>query len=188
MHNDYLLAPEKLEISHNMFSRYYSSIAIKIEIKIGVVKKLVPNLGNKSKYVLHRRNLQLYLSLRIKLVSVHRVLKFKQSDWLKKYIDFNMNKRKNAASSFEKNFFKLLDNSTFGKTMENLRKRINVRPVNNAEDCKKYVSKPSFVSQKMFSKKFVVYRHRHLVYEIETDAIYKKSYEDKNLFDFSDYP
>ena len=67
-----------------------------------------------------------------------------------------MNKRKNAASSFEKVFLKLLDNSALGKTMENLRKRINVRPVNNAEDCKKYVSKLSFVSQKIFSKNFVV--------------------------------
>ena len=91
----------------------------------------------------------------MKLVSVHRVLKFKQSDWLKKYIDFNTYKRKNAANSFKKDFFKLMNNSTFGKTMKNLRKRINVRLVNNAADYKKYVSKVSFVSQKIFSKNFV---------------------------------
>ena len=157
MHNDYLLAPEKLEISHNMFSRYYSSIAIKIEIKIGVVKKLVPNLGNKSKYVLHRRNLQLYLSLRIKLVSVHRVLKFKQSDWLKKYIDFNTDKVKHATNCFEKYFFKLMNDSVYSKTMGNLRKRIKVRLVNNAKDYKKYVNRPSFVSQKIFSKNICCY-------------------------------
>ena len=120
-----------------------------------VLIKLVPNLGNKSKYVLHYRNLQLYLSLGMKLFSVHRVLKFKQSDWLKKYIDFNTDKRKNTANSFEKDFFKLMNNSTFGKTMEKLRKRINVKLVNNAEDYKKYVSKPCFVSQKIFSKNFV---------------------------------
>ena len=91
----------------------------------------------------------------MKLVSVHRVLKFKQSDWLKKYIDFNTYKRKNAANSFKKDFFKLMNNSTFGKTMKKLRKRINVRLVNNAADYKKYVSKVSFVSQKIFSKNFV---------------------------------
>ena len=74
---------------------------------------------------------------------------------VKKYIDFNTDKIKNAANSFEKYFFMLMNNSTFGKTMENLRKRINVRLVSNTGDYKKYVSKPSFVSQKIFSKNFV---------------------------------
>ena len=85
-----------------MFSKYCFNIANAYEIKIGGVNKLVPNLGNKSKYVVHYRNLQLYLILGIKLTKVNRILKFKQSDWLKKCIDFNRNKRKNAANSFEK--------------------------------------------------------------------------------------
>ena len=74
---------------------------------------------------------------------------------LKKYIDFNTDRRKNAANSFEKDVFKPMNNSTFGKTMENIKKRMNVRLVNNAGDYKEYVSKPSFVSQKIFSKSFV---------------------------------
>ena len=80
LHSDYPLAPEKLEISNNMLSNYCSSIASKYEIKIGGANKLAPNLGNKSKYVLYYKNLRLYLSLEIKLVNVHRVLKFKQPD------------------------------------------------------------------------------------------------------------
>ena len=71
MHNDYPLAPEKLEISHNMLSNYCSSIANKYDIKIDGVNKLVPNIDDKSKYVLHYRNLQLYLLLGMKLVSVY---------------------------------------------------------------------------------------------------------------------
>ena len=84
MHNDYPLAPEKLEISHNMLSKYCSNFANKYGIIIGGVNKLVPNIGNKSKYVLYYRNLQLYLSFGMKLTKVHRILKIKLSDWLKK--------------------------------------------------------------------------------------------------------
>ena len=83
MHNDYPLAPEKLEISQNMISKYCFNIANEYGIKIGGVNKLVPSLGNKSKYVVHYRNLQLYLSLGMKLTKVHRIVKLKQSDWLK---------------------------------------------------------------------------------------------------------
>ena len=115
-----------------MLSEYCSEIAKKYGMKIGGVNKLVLTLSSKSKYVAHYKNVQLYLSLGIKLTKVHRVLQFKQSNWFKKYIDFNTDERKNAVNSFEKDCFKLMINSVYGKTMENFRKRINVRLVNNA--------------------------------------------------------
>ena len=115
-------------------------IADKYEIKVGDVKQLIPNLGNKTNYVLYYKNLQLYLFLGIKLRKIHRVLKFEQSDWMKKYIDFNTEKRTNAANSFEKDFFKLIINSVYGKTLENLQKRISVRLVNTEKYFLKYIS------------------------------------------------
>ena len=88
----------------------------------------------------------------MKLTKIHRVLKFKQSDWMKKNIDFNTEKRKNAANDFEKGFFKLMINSLYGKTKENLRKRINVRIINNEKDFLKYSSRPTYITPKIFNK------------------------------------
>ena len=124
LHNYYPLAPEKLAVFYDILSNYCKKVADKYEVSVGGVKNIIPNLGNKTNYVVHYRNLLLYLSLRMKLTKIHRVLKFKQSDWMKKYIDVNTEKRKNATNDFEKDFFKLIINSVYGKAMENLRKRI----------------------------------------------------------------
>ena len=90
----------------------------------------------------------------MKLTKIHRVLQFKQSDWMKRYIDVNTKKRKNATNDFEKDFFKLRINSVYGKTMENLRKRINVRFMNNEKDFLKYTSTPTYITHKTFGKDY----------------------------------
>ena len=110
-------------------------------------------MGNKTN-VLHYRSLQLYLSLEMKLTKTHRVLKFKQSDWMKKYIDVNTEKR-NAANSFEKDFFKLMINVVYSKTMKKLRKRINIRLVNNKKGFLEYTSRPTYITDKIFGKNYV---------------------------------
>ena len=123
----------------------------------------------------------MYLSLGIKLSKIHRILKFKEFDWLKKYFDFNRNKRKNAVNTFEKDFFKSMNNSVFGKTMENLRKRISVKLINNSKDYVRCVSKPNFISQKIFSKYFVA------IHQIKPILILDKPiYMEFSIFDLSE--
>ena len=130
-------------------------IADEYEIKVGDVKKLIPNLGNKTNYVLYYKNLQLHLSLGMKVTKIQRVLKFKQSDWMKKYINFHTKKRTNAANSFGKvYFFKLMINSVYGKRMENLQKRISVRLVKNEKDFLKYTSRLTHITHKIFGKNY----------------------------------
>ena len=155
LHNDYPLAPEKILITDNMLSKYCKDLKEKENISSGRVHKLVPNLKNKEKYVLHYKNLQLYLSLGMKLKKVHRVLEFTQKPWMKPYIDFNTKKRTNAKNSFEKDFFKLMNNSVFGKTMENLRKRSNIKLETDPDHLLKLTRQPMYVSSKIFDENLV---------------------------------
>ena len=134
LHHDYPLDPEKLAVSSDILSKYCKEIEDKYGMKVGDVKKLILNLGNKTKYMLYYRNLQLYLSLGMKLAKIRRVLKSKQSDWMKK--------EKDAANDFEGDFF----NSVYGKTMKKLRKRISVRAINNEKGFLKYTSRPTFIT------------------------------------------
>ena len=155
LHNDYPLAPEKVKVGENMLSEYCKNIAKKYKISTGLVHKLIPTLSNKEKYVLHYRNLQLYTDLGLKITKVHRVLEFNQSAWLKQYIYFNTQKRTDAKNAFEKDFFKLMNNSVFGKTMENIRKRVDARLVTDENKLLKMAAKPTYVSSKIFNENLV---------------------------------
>ena len=130
-HSDYALAPEKINIQKEWLSDCCLEIVNEHNITTGTNKKLVTNLMDKDKYVLHYRNLQQFLQLGLKFKKIHRILKFKQKYWMKPYIDFNTQKRKEATNDANKNPFKLLNNAAYGKTMENMRKRIKIRIVKN---------------------------------------------------------
>ena len=155
LHNDYPLAAKKMKVTKEILSPYCKNIQEQFGISIGQVAKLIPTLSSKKNYVLHYRNLQLYLSLGLKLRKVYRVLEFDQSPWLAQYINFNTQKRMNAKNAFEKDFFKLLNNSVFGKTMENIRKRVDVRLVTDQKKLSKLVSKPTFVNSKILNEDLV---------------------------------
>ena len=179
-HNDYPLAPEKVKVTDSMLSNYSKRIADKYNISTVLVYKLIPTLSNKEKYVLHYRNLQLYIDLGLKVSKVHRVLEFNQSPWLKQYIAFNTEKRKNAKNAFEKEFFKLMNNSVFGKTMENIRKRVDVRLVTDEKKLLKLTSKPTYVSCKIFNENLVA------VHKIkETITLNRPAYVGMSILDLS---
>ena len=155
LHNDYPLAPEKILVSDDMLSPYCKGLKDSENISSGRVHKLVPNLMCKEKYILHYRNLRQYLSLGMVLKKVHRVLEFTQKPWMKEYIDFNTQKRTMAKNSFEKDFFKLMNNSVFGKTMENLRKRSNIHLETDPNHLLKLTRQPMYVSSKIFDENLV---------------------------------
>ena len=99
------------------------------KMKINKVEKLIPNLYNNEKYIVHIRALDQALKHGLVLKKVYRVISFQQSAWLKDYIDKNTELRKEVSSDFEKDFFKLMNNSIFGKTMEDKRKHKDMKLV-----------------------------------------------------------
>ena len=137
LHNDYPFCPERVKCENG-------------------VEKLIPNLRDKKKYVIHYKNLIQCLKAGMKLKKIHRGIKFIESAWLKPYIDKNTYLRTKAKNNFEKDFFKLMNNSVFGKTMENIRNRVDVKLVNTEEKLKKLVAKPNFKGPpKIFSENLV---------------------------------
>ena len=104
------------------------------KMEINGVKKLVSNLHNKQNYVIHIRALDQALSHGLILECIHRAIEFDQSAWMKPYIDFNTQLRTKATNDFEKDFFKLMNNAVFGKTMENIRKHRNIKLVTSREN------------------------------------------------------
>ena len=155
LHNDYPCAPEKIKVASDNLSPYCQKIKNIFNISSGNVNKLITTLSDKENYVLHEENLKLYLSLGLKLKKVHRVLEFSEKPWLKEYIDFNTEKRKHAKNAFEKDFFKLMNNSVFGKTMENIRKRRNIYLETDPDHFLRQTAKPTFVSCKIFHENLV---------------------------------
>ena len=135
LHNDYPLAPDHLQI--------------------GNVEKLVPNLQRKENYVVHYEALRTYIKYGIKVTKVHRGIVFHDSTWMKPYIMKNTTLRMKANNKFEKDFFKLMNNSVFGKTMENVRKYVDIKLVRDGKQASKLINKPNFKGRTIFTPNLV---------------------------------
>ena len=134
-HNDYPLAPEKM--------------------KVNGVEKLISHFKPHKKYVIHYRNLRQCLELGLRITAVHRGISFEQSPWMEPYIRKNTELRKTAVNSFEKDFFKLMNNSVFGKTIENIRKRQNIILIDNRAKAVKLSSRPNFDRATIFDRNLI---------------------------------
>ena len=180
LHNDYPCAPEKIKVSDDMLSDYCREIKDKFNISSGNIHKLIPTLEDKKNYVIHEELLKLYLSLGLKLKKIHRILEFSEKPWLKPYIDFNTDKRMNAKNAFEKDFFKLMNNSVFGKTMENIRKRSNIYLETDPDHLLRQVAKPTYVSHKIFHDNLVALHMKKNILKLD-----KPSYVGMCILDLS---
>ena len=143
--------PEDLHDFHNE----YPLLPEKICPPGGKIPKLLANLNNKTNYIVHYKNLLQALKMGLKLKKIHRILEFKQKNWLAEYIKLNNDKRSIATNSFEKDFYKLMNNSVFGKTIENPRKRIDFKLVASQKELYKLVNKTSFKERIIFAENVV---------------------------------
>ena len=123
---------------------------------INNTKKLVCNLNDKNNYIVHINVLKQALDHGLKLRKVHRINEFEQEAWLKEYIDVNTELRKKATNDFEKDFFKLMNNAVFGKTMENVRKHRDIKLVKSDKKRNKLVSEPNFHTMKLIDNNFAI--------------------------------
>ena len=136
---------------------------------INKVDKLISNLQNKRNYVVHIALLKQALDHRIIFKKAHRVIKFKQEAWLKPYIDMNTDLRKKAKNEFEKDFIKLMNNSVFGKTMENVRNHRDIKLVTSDKRRSILASEPNYHSSKCISKDLmIISRSSNIRYQQDT--------------------
>ena len=235
---DYPLLLEIKNISENNLSKYQTYLNNKLNIKYTEKdKKLILDLLHKKNYKIYYKNLMYYMKLGVKITKIHKILTFDEKPFLKDYIDLNTNLRKQAKNDLEKDLFKLMNNAIFGKSMENVLNRSNIKLIDNdPEKLLKIIRQPNFqhayqISDKLclveskpiktvFNKPIYLgaciletsklhmyqfwYDHLKnkynnkvelvytdtdsLIIQVKTDDIYKDMFEDKDKYDFSEYP
>lgn len=156
-HNDLPLAPELMTVNDDMLSPYSLALKKKINYRARPSKKLIASLFDRKNYLVHYLELQKYLSLGMQLTKIHRMVKFEQKAYMKCYIDLNTKLRREASTLFEKCFYKLMNNSVFGKSLENVRKYKNIQLVNSTKALKKISRKPNITHVKIINEGVVIF-------------------------------
>ena len=154
---DFPLAPESGSVTANMFSPFMSSFhnSLTNNKLYKPSRKLLLTHFDKENYIVHYAILKFYLKMGLDITKIHRIVKYKQKAWLKPYIDYNSQQRKQASNNFEKDFYKFKNNALFGKTMEDVRKRINYKLVNNEDKITKLIANPFFHSRDIINEHIV---------------------------------
>ena len=179
--NDLPLAPEKIAIPRQNLSKQQKMCLKKQNIKYSdKIKKLIPHLGSRKEYVVHYRNLQFYLKMGMKLTKIHRVVRYVQEAWMRDYVLFNANMRKNSKNTFEKNLFKFFVNAVFGKTIEQVRSRRRIVIANTHDQVMRYIKSP-------LVKTFDILEENLAIFELYSGIVYlnKPVYVGVTILDLS---
>ena len=174
----YPLAPEKMKIKKEELSDYQLNLLG--DKPLGNEEKLFLTLRDKNKYIIHNSILKKYIKLGIKVTKVYRTISFKESNWLAKYINFNTEQRTKAKSDFEKDLWKLMNNSFYGKTLENIRGRSEIKLLTDKEEVKKYIKKTNFKDSIIFNENFVA-----IVNNVTSVKFNKPIYLGQAILDYS---
>ena len=157
--SDFPLAPLSGEVTRDMFSKFmkefYKDLRVHGQPKYKPCRKLLMTQFDKENYLAHFAILKFYLQMGMTLKRIHRIIKFRQKPFFKMYIDSNSQKRAASKNAFEKDYYKYKNNSLFGKTMEDVRKRMNYKLVNDEAKLEKLVSSPLFLDRDIIDKEIV---------------------------------
>lgn len=156
-HDQYPLAPEHVEIKKSLLSKHQIKLAEDLKIKVGG-KKLCLTLQDKEAHICHYRNLKFYLEKGLKIKKVRRVLEFSQRPWMKRYIELNTMLRQDATNKFEQDFAKLMNNSCFGKTCEDVRKYKDFQITMDERKAKKMISRPTLKGSKIYEEDLAMFQ------------------------------
>ena len=158
----YPLAPEKIAIEESMLSEYSKELKMKLKLpkQNKRLTKLAPNQKDKVRYTVHFACLQFYLKKGMVLGKIHQMVRFKQYPWMKTYIEGNLQRRKEAQNTFDKDFWKLMNNSLYGKSIENVYKRQSMSLCTQVEKLDKLVRKPTFEAIHVFNDNLVAALNR----------------------------